>query len=112
MKAFLHIFLFLFCLSSLGQNNKPTKLSKEKIASAKIIHDLISDIPKGCVINSWKFSAAVNGSFKEWTVNGPSLTAEVKAVIQSLGKKGSFSIESISSGCGKNLRNKYSFVPE
>lgn len=112
MKKIILLTIIFFSFHSFSQTKKEIKITKKQLIASKTLNDLIPDIPKDCKVNSYFFSANINGSLKEFTCINEGMAPELKAILQYKEKGQSVFIEKIKSDCEKSHKASYKLTLE
>lgn len=72
---------------------------------AKLLSDIIKDIPKDCEVKSYEYSVIVKGVEKTATMNSGAIESWVRE-----GWEMTFFVENIRSGCPSKHKKKYKIV--
>lgn len=112
MKKIISFFFIFISLSSFSQTTKEIKITEKQLTDAKALADVISDIPKGCKIQSYVISFSAGSALKEYTCITNLIGQNVKDFITKKEKDKFFFIENIKSGCEKSPKGKYKITIE
>ncbi len=110
MKTILKVALLFFSLKTFGQKTGELTLSQAKVAEAKIIYDLIDDIPKDCKVKSFSLTAKIGGKIKEFPGSGREFSKSFRTFLQKAESGNKIFIDDIDSSCPKSHKKNYAIV--
>ena len=107
----LYILIFIFAASFLeAQKATVINITKADFKNTNVLRDLIKDIPKDCIVKSYKLSVVIKGVEKTLDVTGDVISNVIKPEGEFYYK--SFFIEKITSTCSGKHKQSYKVVIE
>ena len=112
MKLILQLTLVLFCLNSFGQKTGEITIPLAQVVAAKSIHDLISDLPKDCKVNSFSLMAKIDGVVKNIPGSGRDFSKSFKTFLGKSESGTKIFIDDLESSCPKSHKKNYKITVE